>query len=245
VPSIKDPQKYFQSNVIGTENLLNFFKDSKIKKFIYTASSSCYGIPKIYPTPEDYENNPQYPYAFTKLVGEQIIQHYSKIYGVPYMSMRLFNVYGTRSRTSGSYGAMFGVFLAQKLKNRPLTVVGDGKQKRDFTYVSDIVNAFYKCIHYVGNVRVFNVGTGNPVSVNKIVNLLKCKKIKIPKRPGEPDETNANINKIKKELKWIPRISIEKGVKILINEIHYWKNGPLWTPKKIKKATKDWFKYLR
>ena len=181
----------------------------------------------------------------TKRIGEEILLHYGKIYKIKVTSLRLFNVYGTRSRTSGTYGAMFGVFLAQKIKNKPLTVVGNGNQKRDFTYVSDIVNAFYKCINYKGNARIFNVGTGKPVSVNKIVNLLKCKKVQIPKRPGEPDQTNANIKKVKKELKWRPTVTIEEGVKKLIKEIVYWRKAPVWTPKKIKIATKDWFKYLK
>lgn len=245
VPSIKDPQKYFQSNVIGTENLLNFFKDSKIKKFIYTASSSCYGIPKIYPTPEDYENNPQYPYAFTKLVGEQIIQHYSKIYGVPYMSMRLFNVYGTRSRTSGTYGAVFGVFLAQKIANKPLTVVGNGKQKRDFTYVTDVAEALIKAATSKRKNIVLNVGSGKSISVNKIVKLLKSEHVNIPKRPGEPFQTFADISKIQKLLHWKPQVDITLGVKLLLENIDYWNKAPLWTPKKINKETKLWFKFLK
>ena len=245
VPSIQQPKKYFQSNVTGTLNVLEACRNATITKFLYSASSSCYGIAKSYPTPENEKINPMYPYALTKKLGEDLIIHWSKVYKIPFVSLRLFNVYGTRSRTSGTYGAMFGVFLAQKIKNKPLTVVGDGKQKRDFTYVSDIVNAFYKCIKYKGNIKIFNVGTGKPVSVNRIVNLLKCEKVNIPKRPGEPDQTNANITKIKKELKWKPTVTIEQGIKMLIDEIGYWRKAPLWTPKKIKLATKDWFKYLK
>jgi UDP-glucose 4-epimerase len=245
VPSIQNPSLYFNANVVGTKNVMNACIKYNVKNLVYSASSSCYGVPKKFPTDEDEIINPKYPYALTKRMGEEIVLHYGEIYKIKVNSLRLFNVYGTRSRTSGTYGAMFGVFLAQKIKNKPLTVVGDGKQKRDFTYVSDIVNAFYKCIKYKGNIKIFNVGTGKPVSVNRIVNLLKCEKVNIPKRPGEPDQTNANITKIKKELKWKPTVTIEQGIKMLIDEIGYWRKAPLWTPKKIKLATKDWFKYLK
>ena len=245
VPSIKNPTTYFQSNVVGTENIASTCVKYNVKKIIYAASSSCYGIPKKYPTSENESIKPQYPYALTKNIGEQILMHYAKIYGVQVTSMRLFNVYGTRSRTSGTYGAMFGVFLAQKLKKKLLTVVGDGAQKRDFTYISDVVLAFYKCINLKKNCQIFNVGTGKPISVNNIVKLLKCQSVNIPKRPGEPDETNANIGKIKKELNWHPKISIKNGINRLLKDINYWNNAPVWTPKTIKIATKEWFKYLK
>ena len=245
VPSIQNPKKYFESNVVGTENVATASIKYGVKKIIYSASSSCYGIPNKYPTAETEDIKPQYPYALTKNLGEQILMHYAKIYGVQVISLRLFNVYGTRSRTSGTYGAMFGVFLAQKLKNKPLTVVGDGKQKRDFTYISDAVEGFYKALKIKKNFKILNLGTGKPISVNEIVKLLNCKSINIPKRPGEPYQTNANIKKIKNELRWKPKISIQQGIKKLLNEIDYWDNAPVWTPKKIKIATKDWFKYLK
>jgi UDP-glucose 4-epimerase len=244
VPSIQNPKKYFDSNVVGTENIASAIIKHKVKKVIYSASSSCYGVPKNYPTLETENIEPQYPYALTKNLGEQILMHYAKIYSFKVASIRLFNVYGTRSRTSGTYGAMFGVFLAQKLKNKPLTVVGDGKQKRDFTYISDVIQALYKVIKIKKNFQIFNLGTGNPIAVNDIVKLLGCRSVNIPKRPGEPDLTSANITKIKKELNWKPKISIKQGIKNLLNEINYWNDAPVWTPKKIKVATKDWFKYL-
>ena len=187
VPSIKFPQKYFEANVKGTLNLLEACKDKKIKKIVYAASSSCYGIPKKYPTSENELLSPQYPYALTKKLGEDIVMHWSKIYKIPSVSLRLFNVYGTRSRTSGTYGAMFGVFLAQKLKNKPFTIVGNGNQKRDFTYVTDVVDAFVAASKSKIKCEIFNVGSGKTVSVNKIVQLLGGKKIFIKKRPGEPD----------------------------------------------------------
>ncbi|MAJ22906.1 MAG: NAD-dependent dehydratase [Candidatus Pelagibacter sp. TMED64] len=244
VPSIKKPNEYFQSNVVGTLNILEASKKYNIKKLIYSASSSCYGIPDKYPTNEDEKINPQYPYALTKLLGEQLVMHWSKLYGLNCISLRFFNVYGTRSRTSGTYGAMFGVFLAQKIAKKPFTIVGDGKQKRDFTYVSDIIEAIIFAANSSLKSEIFNVGSGESVSVNKITELLGGEKVYIPKRPGEPDCTFADITKIQKYLKWQPKINIEEGVKKLINEIKYWQNAPVWTPDSIKEATKDWFKFL-
>ena len=246
VPSIEKPDEYFTTNVDGTFNVLKASHQNKIKRFIYCASGSCYGIPKKIPTSEKSEISPEYPYSLTKRLGEEIVLHFAKIYKLNATSLRLFNVYGPRSRTSGAYGAVFGVFLAQKLSNKPFTVVGDGKQKRDFTYISDVVDALVK-VSKLKNLKnkVFNVGSGTAVSVNKIVKLLKGKKIKIPKRPGEPDITYADISKIKSLTGWAPKISIEKGINELLNNIEYWKNAPVWTPKKIHKATKNWFKYLK
>jgi len=245
VPSIQDPKKYFQSNVKGTLNILEACKNTKVIKFIYSASSSCYGIPKKYPTKENDKINPMYPYALTKKIAEDLIVHWSNVYKIPFISLRLFNVYGTRSRTSGTYGAMFGVFLAQKLSNKPFTIVGSGKQTRDFTYVSDVIEALLKASKSKLKNEILNVGSGRTVSILKIVKLLRGNKVYIKKRPGEPDCTFADISKIKKKLNWRPRIKIDSGIKLLLNDIDYWKKAPVWTPKKINKATKLWFKYLK
>ena len=245
VPSIQKPKKYYDSNVTGSLNVVSSCVKHKVKKIIYTASSSCYGISKNTPTSENEKINPEYPYALTKYLGEQIILHWSKVYKLNCISLRLFNVYGPRSRTSGTYGAMFGTFLTQKLYNKPFTVVGNGKQTRDFTYVSDIVDALIKAAKSKIKFDVMNVGSGETVSVNRIVKLLKGNTIKIPKRPGEPDVTFADIRKIKRNLNWKPKIKIEKGIKYLLKNIDYWRKAPVWTPKKIEVATKDWFKYLK
>ena len=239
VPSIQQPKKYFQSNVTGTLNVLEACRNATITKFLYSASSSCYGIAKSYPTPENEKINPMYPYALTKKLGEDLIIHWSKVYKIPFVSLRLFNVYGTRSRTSGTYGAMFGVFLAQKIAKAPLTVVGSGQQSRDFTYVTDVVDAFIKSSNSNLINEIMNVGSGQTISVNKIVNLLGGKKIYIKKRPGEPECTFADIRRIKRKLKWKPKIKIEKGIKLLISNINYWKKAPVWTPNMIQKATRD------
>ena len=244
VPSIQQPKEYFRSNVNGTFNVLQASRAAGIKRFIYVASSSCYGIPDIYPTPETAPIQAQYPYALTKRLGEEIVLHWAQIYKLPAVSLRLFNVYGPRSRTSGAYGAVFGVFLAQKLAGKPLTVVGDGNQTRDFTYVTDIARAMFVAAESAKIGEIYNVGSGQTVSVNRIVELLGGKKVFIPKRPGEPDCTFADITKIQKELGWQPEVSIEKGVTELLKHIDYWRDAPVWTPESIAEQTKDWFKHL-
>tara|TARA_B100001057_G_C22833081_1_gene944174 strand:- start:477 stop:1463 length:987 start_codon:yes stop_codon:yes gene_type:complete len=245
VPSIKNPLDYFRSNVAGTFNLINVCKDFKIKKLIYTASSSCYGIPKKYPTDENSKINSQYPYALTKNLGEQILLHFGEIYSIPTISLRLFNVFGPRARTSGTYGAVFGVFLAQKLARQPYTVVGDGKQTRDFTYVDDVVDVFLEMINSDLSQEIFNVGSGNTYSINYLVKLLGGDFINIPKRPGEPDCTFADITKITKLTNWRPKVSFDEGVKKIIDHIDDFKEAPLWNEKTIAEETKDWFKYLK
>ncbi len=246
VPSIIDPIKYMETNVMGTTKILEIAREKKVKKFIYIASSSCYGIPKKYPTKENSEIKCEYPYALSKNLGEQVVMHWKKIYKMNCNSIRLFNVYGPRSRTSGAYGAVFGVFLAQILKNFPLTVVGDGKQSRDFTYVTDVAEGMYKVFLKGKSGEIFNLGTGKASSINKIIELLKYKKrVRLPVRPGEPDKTLGSIKKIEKEIKWKAKVSISKGVEEMKKNIEYWKDAPLWTKNKIKTATKDWFKYLK
>lgn len=244
VPSIKDPVSYHNVNVNGTLNILEISRKAKVKRFVYAASSSCYGIPKVYPTGETAAIHPQYPYALTKYMGELYTLHWAEVYKLPVVSLRLFNVYGPRVRTYGDYGPVFSIFLAQKLHKHPYTIVGDGRQTRDFTYVSDVVDAFITAAKSSVVNEVFNVGSGGTYSINKLVKLLGGEAVYIPKRPGEPDITYADIQKIKKMLHWKPKVSFEAGVKRVLANIEYWKNAPVWTPDTIKKETKDWFKYL-
>jgi len=245
VPSINNPIKYHRANVDGTIRVLEASRKSKnLKKFVYAASSSCYGIPDIYPTPEDTPIKPEYPYALTKTVGEQYVMHWGQLYNMPVVSMRFFNVFGIRHRTTGTYGAVFGVFLAQLLNNKPLTIVGDGEQTRDFTYVTDIVDACYKASQSNITNEIFNVGSDNTYSINYLVDLLGGKREYIPKRPGEPDCTYADISKIKKMLDWTPKVSFEDGVKIMLENIEQWRDAPVWDKESIDSATKDWFEYL-
>ena len=244
VPSIQAPEAYFRANVDGTFNVVQAARMAGAARLIYVASSSSYGLPTIFPTPETSDIDPQYPYALTKYLGEELVMHWAKVYELPALSLRFFNVYGPRSRTSGTYGAVFGVFLAQKLAKTPFTVVGDGSQTRDFTYISDIVKALVAAAESSKTNAVYNVGSGATVSVNRLVELLGGEKVFIPKRPGEPDCTFADISKIQGELGWFPEVTIEQGIPYLLEHIEYWRDAPVWTPDSIATATQDWFKYL-
>jgi UDP-glucose 4-epimerase len=245
VPSIQHPDDYFDTNVTGTFNVLEAARAAGARHFVYAASSSCYGIPEQYPTPESAPAQPQYPYALTKHLGEQAALHWGQVYGLPVTSLRFFNVYGPRSRTSGAYGAVFGVFLAQLLAGQPLTVVGDGEQTRDFTYVGDVAEAVALAGGFPGTGEVLNVGTGEDVSVNRLVALLGAERVvHLPKRPGEPDCTLADVSRIQRLLGWKARTPIDRGVAIMLENIDYWRAAPVWTVDKITEATRDWFQYL-
>jgi UDP-glucose 4-epimerase len=244
VPSIEAPIPYHRANVDGTVNVLEAARHAGAKRFVYAASSSCYGIPDVYPTPEGAETRPMYPYALTKYLGEQCALHWCKVYKLPVVALRLFNVFGPRHRTTGTYGAVFGVFLAQKLAGKPFTVVGDGQQTRDFTFVSDVADAFVTAARSDVTNEIFNVGSDNTYSVNRLVELLGGDKVHIPKRPGEPDCTYADISKIKRVLGWKPKVRFEDGVATMLKSIDQWGDAPLWTVDKIADATKDWFRYL-
>jgi len=245
VPSIQRPDDYYDSNVTGTFNVLQGARQGGARRFVYAASSSCYGIPDAYPTAETAEIRPQYPYALTKYLGEQMVLHWSQVYGLPAVSLRFFNVYGPRSRTSGTYGAVFGVFLAQLLAGEPLTVVGDGTQTRDFTFVTDVADAVVAAAAADVSGEAFNVGTGNDVSVNRLVELLGAsQKVNIPKRPGEPDCTRADVSRIASVLDWRAKVPIEEGVRIMLDNIDYWRDAPVWNSEAIAETTKDWFRYL-
>jgi UDP-glucose 4-epimerase len=245
IPSISNPIKYHRANVDGTIRVLEASKKStKLKKFIYSASSSCYGIADIYPTPESANIKPEYPYAISKNLAEQYVMYWGRIYNLPVISLRFFNVYGVGHKTNGTYGAVFGVFLAQIANNKPISIIGDGEQTRDFTYVSDIVDACYKAsISDIKN-EIFNVGSGDTYSINSLAKLLKAKTEYLPKRPGEPDSTYADISKIQKMLKWNAKVSFEDGVSKMLENIDMYKDAPLWDRDSIKNATKDWFEYL-
>jgi UDP-glucose 4-epimerase len=215
-----------------------------VKRFVYAASSSCYGIADEYPTPETAAIRPMYPYALTKYVGEQYVLHWSHVYGLPSVSLRLFNVFGPRARISGAYGAVFGVFLAQKLAGKPFTIVGDGTQSRDFTFVTDVANAFVRAAEADIDGEVLNVGSGGTYTVNHLTKLLGGDVVHLPKRPGEPDCTHADISKITRMLGWRPRVSFEEGVRVMLDNIEQWRNAPVWDGDSIAEATREWFAHL-
>ena len=244
VPSIEMPAQYYSTNVSGTFNALECARKAGVRRFIYAASSSSYGIPDHYPTAETAPIRPQYPYALTKYMGEELVLHWAKVYKFPAVSLRLFNVFGPRSRTTGAYGAVFGVFLAQKLKAKPFTVVGDGTQTRDFTFVSDVAAAFLRAAESSVIGEAMNVGSGNHYSVNHLVELLGGEIVHLPKRPGEPDCTFADVGKIERLLEWKAQVPFAEGVQRMLERIEDWRDAPVWDPTSIGKATESWFRYL-
>ena len=244
VPSIDDPETYMHNNLIGTIRTLEAARSAGVRQFIYAASSSCYGDEPPTPTTEHAPINLTYPYALSKYQGEQAAFHWAKVYDMSVNSIRIFNAYGTRSRTSGAYGAVFGVFLRQKLAAEPFTVVGDGEQRRDFVYVADVADAFVRAGLSDFSGQIWNLGSGNPQSVNRLVELLHGRTTNIPKRPGEPETTWADPTKIMHDLGWAPEITLEEGVAKMLANIDYWATAPLWNEESIAKATQNWFSFL-
>jgi len=243
VPSIERPLDYMSVNVQGTVHMLECARAAGVERFVYAASSSCYGLAAT-PTREDHPIAPQYPYALSKYQGEEAVFHWHRVYGLHANTIRIFNAYGPRSRTSGAYGAVFGVFLAQKLAGKPFTLVGDGTQSRDFVYATDVAAGFVMAAESPVVGEAFNLGAGAPQTINRLVELLGGPVVHLPKRPGEPDCTWADTTKIRDRLGWAPQVDFATGVARILDNIDYWREAPLWTPDSIEKATRTWFNAL-
>ena len=216
IPSVKNPKKYFKNNVIGTLRVVEAAKKAKIKKFVYAASSSCYGTPKKLPTSEKDKIDLKNPYAATKFIGEEIIMKYASMFKMPNISLRFFNVYGPRLNISGQYSAVIGNFLLQTKNNKALTIVGNGKQTRDFIHVDDLINACVKVVKSKSINKIYNLGSGKKTSINTIAKIFNGKKKFIPNRPGEAKNSLAEISKLKKDTKWKPAVSVQEGIKRLL-----------------------------
>ena len=231
-PSIDKPHPAIKNNFLSTLNILEYARTRNIR-VVYAGSSSIHhGI---------YES----PYAWSKFSGEDLCKLYGNVYNMESSICRFYNVYGDYQIKEGTYATVLGIFQNQYENEEPLTIVGDGEQTRDFVHVKDLVQAVFKAAISTKTGKIYNVGGAKEIKVNKIAKLIGGKKIHIPKRPGEPDRSLANIGYIKKDLKWSPKIKIGDGVKDLLKNIKYWKNAPVWTPAKISKATKIWFKLLK
>ena len=244
VPSIANPTEYMIANVVGTLRVLEAVRKNSINRLIYTASSSCYGVTTEIPTSENAPVQPMYPYALSKWMAEEMVFHWAKLYKLSALSLRLFNVYGPRARTSGNYGAVLGVFFAQKLAGKPLTIVGDGTQSRDFVYVDDVVDAFIAAAVSNETGYAINIGSSNPIPVNKVAEMIGGGTTNIPRRPGEPEVTHANNGLALHKLGWAPKTDFELGIKMAMENLEIWKDAPVWTPGSIEAATEEWFKYL-
>ena len=209
-PSIKNPQQYHKANVDGTLNVLLSARDSKVRRVVYSASSSAYGDQKQMPIVETMPTAPISPYALQKLIGEQYCYVFSKCYGLETVSLRYFNVYGERQMVDGPYCTVVGIFLKQKADGQKLTITNDGNQRRDFTYVQDVVDANVKAAtsEKVGEGEVINIGRGNNYSVNEIAEMIGGETEFIGDRL-EPSETLADNSKAKELLNWEPKVDIK------------------------------------
>jgi len=212
-PSIEHPHEFNKTNVNGTLHVLDAAKKAGIKRVVYSASSSAYGDAKIFPTPEDHPTDPISPYGLQKLIGEQYCRVFHHCYDLETVSLRYFNVFGERQSLDGAYKLVMGTFANQRLKGKPLTITGDGEQRRDFTYVGDVVRANLLAMNStkVGSGEVINIGNGDNRSVNQVADLIGGPKNYIEKRL-EPQQTLADNTKAKKLLGWEPTVSIEDWI---------------------------------
>lgn len=210
-PSIEDPVSFNDSNVGGTLNILMIAKKLGIKRFVYSASSSAYGNAKIFPTPESHPTNPLSPYGLQKLIGEQYCKVFAICYGLETVCLRYFNVFGERQSLDGAYCLVMGIFANQKLQGKPMTIVGDGEQRRDFTYVGDIVraNILASKSDRVGYGEVINIGNGDNRSVNQLADLIGGPREHIENRL-EPKQTLADNKKALDLLGWSPTVTLEE-----------------------------------
>ena len=211
-PTIQKPDDAFKTNVLGTSKVLNFSKIHGVKKVIYSSSSSCYGHKNKPPHNEDMVTDCLTPYSLTKKQGEEVCEMYSRLYGLSTITLRYFNVYGPREPLKGQYAPVIGLFKKMKKNSSPLTIRGDGEQRRDFTYIEDVVRANIMASEYSVFCDIFNIGTGKNYSINEIASLVGGSKIHIPARIGEARETLADISKATQVLGWSPIHKLEDMV---------------------------------
>lgn len=203
-------EKYFQDNISGLQEVLNFCVRNNVKKFIFASSASVYGDTGNKRINEKFKLQPKHYYGFTKYIGEKIIKSYLKINNVNYTILRFFNIFGPKSN------AAVGTFLAQKLQNKKVTVFGDGRQMRDFLYVDDLCEAIFKILkNKKTHNKIYNLGSGKPTSIREICELISEDKndvIYLPKRNDDIDKSVANIKKISRDINWRPKVSIRNGI---------------------------------
>lgn len=216
-PSLKQPMDYNRVNVDGILNVLEASRLAKVGKFIFASSSSVFGDQ---PTPhaEELPHQPKNPYALQKSIGEQYVELYSELYGLPTCILRFFNVYGPRQIRGGAYSTVIGTFLSQRDRQERLTVFGTGEQRRDFTHVRDTVDACLRALIATGS---FNIGRGNNKSVNEIANMIGGETIHLPSIPGEAMETLCDNTKARKILGWEPEIDVTPEVIAEMNDANY------------------------
>ena len=208
-PAILNPRKSIESNAVGTANVIELSRTNKVKRFIYSSTSSAYGKKAILPNIETQPSDPLTPYSTAKVFGENLARVYYNLYGLETVSLRYFNVYGDRQPLKGQYAPVIGLFLKQHEEGKPLTVVGDGSQRRDFTHISDVIQANILASEIKdGFGEVYNIGYGSNYSILEIANMISNDVKFIPPRIGEVQETLASNLKFKSLTGWTPKISL-------------------------------------
>ena len=213
--SIKDPVGTSKVNILGTINVFKAAIEAKVKRVIFASSSSVYGNQEKLPLKENMRPNPVNPYALQKLVGEQFAKLFTKLYGIPIISLRYFNVYGPRININSDYSSVIGKFLKQKAEGKPLTIFGNGEQTRDFCYIDDVVDATIKAMESkkLKGGEVINIGSGKSYSINYLANLIGGKRKYLTPREGDIKHTQADITLAKKLFTWQPKVSFEEGLR--------------------------------
>ena len=219
-PAIKNPCKASATNVLGTCNVLQAARENGVDRVIYSSTSSAYGLTNTPPLTEDMPNDCLNPYSVTKVAGEELCKMYTKLFGLKTLTLRYFNVYGERQPIKGQYAPVVGIFLCQTEAGEPMTIVGDGLQRRDFTYISDVVDANMlamnsKSVSIWG--QTCNIGTGKNHSVLELAKMIGTKYIHIPERLGEARVTLADITKARFVLDWEPKVQLEDWIKEYTN----------------------------
>jgi len=215
-PCIENPLRAVKGNMMGTANVLECARQAGVKRVVYSSTSSAYGLannpPMIETMPIDCLN----PYSVTKVGGEELCKMYASLFGMETVIFRYFNVYGERQPIRGQYAPVIGIFLRQKLAKEPMTIVGDGEQRRDFTHVSDVVeaNMLAGSLIKIGEKwgKIYNVGTGRNHSVNEVASLIGGETVNIPPRQGEARVTLADYSNIKNNMGWNPKVRLEDWI---------------------------------
>jgi UDP-glucose 4-epimerase len=216
--SIENPLEAHMTNVVGTLNVLLAARDARVRRVVYSGSSSVYGNQSSMPLHESMPPNPLNPYALQKLTGEQYVRMFHQFYGMETLTLRYFNVYGPRMATEGAYITVIAVFLDQRRRGQPLTIHGDGNQTRDFTHVRDIVRANLLAMECaIADGRPINVGRAQSLSVNQIADLIGGPAVHLEPRPGDARDTLADISQAHEILGWRPEIVTVDGIRELMD----------------------------
>ena len=214
-PAILNPIEAVSINSVGTCTVLQCAREAGVKRVVYSSTSSGYGMNQS-PNVETQSDDCLNPYSVSKVNGEKLCKMYTSLYGLPTILFRYFNVYGERQPLKGQYAPVVGIFLRQRAVGEPLTIVGDGNQRRDFTHVRDVVQAnILAAIKEVDSDafgQVYNVGTGNNYSVNQIARMISDNTINIAPRPGESRVTLANNQKLRRTFGWEPTVKLEDWI---------------------------------